>query len=75
MVKEVPIEEYRDSWILQAVHEPPKELVIASIGQKKLSSAMNEIADVIRKNDLTLIQAEALLDAVKGRLRSKVKLG
>lgn len=55
-------------WIGRMVNPAPLEYTLHSIGDRRLESALNGVIKVLKENNLSLEQADAVLAVVKGCL-------
>lgn len=61
-------EEYLKAGKFAALAEKPKALILDQIPDKVVYDTLNRIIDVIKENNLSLEQADLLLEMVRGRI-------
>lgn len=69
MTAKSEVKDYTDlDWIGRMVNPAPLEYTLHSIGDQRLENALHGVITVLKENNLSLEQADAVLVVAKGRL-------
>ena len=69
MTAKSEVRDYTDlDWIGRMVNPAPLEYTLHSIGDQRLENALHGVITVLKENNLSLEQADAVLAVAKGRL-------